>query len=244
MKKRRKPSPRNTKGCNTASKNVNKDDEPQSSKTEVQDISYTMEDLHNDFEQYKANGSSRVMDVESPSRNKVLAQGSNLLQKLGALKSGQRHPKKKKKLSTKGLINVIAAEGAARRKEKVRAVRERNIQKLESSANDQYTDKLDPRKAESFQGMAESKATSSVGDDWYQWNGEWYKWSDYNTGDADAQSVKEVKRDRVNTRLRNWIAAMRRNMRPESKEAALRPFTITRERLDEVSTLLFQPLYE
>ena len=138
---------------------------------------------------------------------------------------------------------MIATERAARRKDKLRVVMERNIQEQECSANDQYTDKLDPRKGESFQGKAESKATSSVGDDWYQWKGEWYKWSDYNTGDTDATSSKEVKHDRVNTRLRNWIAAMRRNMRPESKDAALQPFTITRDRLDEVSTLPFHPMY-
>jgi hypothetical protein len=65
-------------------------------------------------------------------------------------------------------------------------------------------------------------------DEWYQWKGQWYQWN--NTKDT-----KDTKRERINTRLRNWIAAMRRNMKAETKAAALHPFTITRDRFQEVS---------
>jgi hypothetical protein len=240
--KRRKPSPGNTKGSNTASMNLNRHGEPLSFTTEVQNIGYTFADFNKEYRNHKDSASSRVMDVESASPNKVVAQGSNLLRKLGNLNSGKRVSKKKKS-STTDLLKMIATERATRRKEKLRLVRERNRPKKESSANDQFTNKLDQHNEETLQGEAECKDTSEVGDDWYQWKGEWYKWSDYNTGDTDATSSKEVKRDRVNTRLRNWIAAMRRNMRPECKEAALQPFTITRDKLDEVSTLPFHPMY-
>ena len=80
------------------------------------------------------------------------------------------------------------------------------------------------------------------GDDWYQWKGEWYKWDNV-TENTEYPSAKDTKRDRVNTRLRNWIAAMRRNMKPQCKAAALQPFTITRDRLDEVCTFLIHHVH-
>ena len=48
------------------------------------------------------------------------------------------------------------------------------------------------------------------------------------------KSPKPSLKEPVNTRVRNWMLAMRRNMKPEVTQAALRPFTITRERLHEV----------
>ena len=39
-----------------------------------------------------------------------------------------------------------------------------------------------------------------------------------------------------NSRVRNWMVAMRRNFRTKDKKKALAPFTITRDRMDEVRT--------
>jgi hypothetical protein len=39
-----------------------------------------------------------------------------------------------------------------------------------------------------------------------------------------------------NSRVRNWMVAMRRNFRSKDKHKALAPFTITRDRMDEVRT--------
>ena len=72
--------------------------------------------------------------------------------------------------------------------------------------------------------------------DYYEWEGQWYKWDDEEWGQEwlTKKSPKPNKKEPVNTRVRNWMLAMRRNMKPEVKQAALRPFTITRERLHEV----------
>ena len=39
-----------------------------------------------------------------------------------------------------------------------------------------------------------------------------------------------------NSRVRTWMVAMRRNFRSKDKDKALAPFTITRDRMDEVRT--------
>ena len=87
----------------------------------------------------------------------------------------------------------------------------------ESSTDDPQTEKYNPA-------------------DYYEWEGQWYKWDDEEWGQEwlTKKSPKPNKKEPVNTRVRNWMLAMRRNMKPEVKQAALRPFTITRERLHEV----------
>ena len=70
----------------------------------------------------------------------------------------------------------------------------------------------------------------------YEWEGQSYKWDDEECNQEwlTKKSPKPNLKEPVNTRVRNWMLAMRRNMKPEVKQAALRPFTITRERLHEV----------
>ena len=72
--------------------------------------------------------------------------------------------------------------------------------------------------------------------DYYEWEGQWYKWDDEECNQEwlTKKSPKRSLKEPVNTRVRNWMLAMRRNMKPEVTQAALRPFTITRERLHEV----------
>ena len=72
--------------------------------------------------------------------------------------------------------------------------------------------------------------------DYFEWEGQWYKWDEQERRQKclTKNSTSPNKKGPVNTRVRNWMLAMRRNMKPEVKEAALRPFTITRERLHEV----------
>ena len=75
--------------------------------------------------------------------------------------------------------------------------------------------------------------------DYYMWNGQWYKWEE-RTWDEEWQKEPSHKRRNpaaVNTRVRNWMLAMRRNMKPEVKAAALQPFTITRDRMHEVKSM-------
>ena len=115
--------------------------------------------------------------------------------------------------------------------------------KRNSNADAKNTQNWYQKNGEWFQGNDDSKATNAVSDDWYQWNGEWYQWSDGNTENTEAFNEKTAKRDRVNTRLRNWIAAMRRNMRPECVETVLKTFTITRDKMDEVNIILLDPIY-
>jgi hypothetical protein len=74
-------------------------------------------------------------------------------------------------------------------------------------------------------------------EDYYQWKGEWYRWDNKNVETMKGEGVnvtKEPKTSRVNTRLRNWMVAMRRNMKADAKEAALEAFTITRDKTDQV----------
>ncbi len=72
--------------------------------------------------------------------------------------------------------------------------------------------------------------------DYYEWEGQWYKWDEQEwlQNWLTNKSTRPNKKEPVNTRVRNWMLAMRRHMKPEVKQAALRPFTITRERLHEV----------
>ena len=72
--------------------------------------------------------------------------------------------------------------------------------------------------------------------DYYEWEGQWYKWDEQERRQKclTKNSTSPNKKGPVNTRVRNLMLAMLRNMKPEVKEAALRPFTITRERLHEV----------
>ena len=82
------------------------------------------------------------------------------------------------------------------------------------------------------------QAYDNESSDYYMWNGEWYKWDDstWNEEWKKARPQKRQKREPVvNSRVRNWLLAMRRNMKPEVTAAALRPFTITRDRMNEVN---------
>jgi hypothetical protein len=73
-------------------------------------------------------------------------------------------------------------------------------------------------------------------EEYYQWKGKWYRWDNDTEwkGKSEVCVPKECKPQRVNSRLRNWIVAMRRNMKEEKKTAAFKPFTITRDNTDQV----------
>ena len=63
----------------------------------------------------------------------------------------------------------------------------------------------------------------------------------------DANTFKATKERPVgpkqNSRVRNWMVAMRRNFRSEDKNKALAPFTITRDRMDEVRNVIVSITY-
>ena len=95
----------------------------------------------------------------------------------------------------------------------------------DKSLSDEKNDSAEDSKAEAFEDNEE----------YYQWKGKWYRWD---TGNVETnkleQEPKEQKPQRVNSRLRNWIVAMRRNMKADAKAAALQPFTISRDKMDQV----------
>ena len=95
----------------------------------------------------------------------------------------------------------------------------------DKSLSDEKNDSAEDSKAEAFEDNEE----------YYQWKGKWYRWE---TGNVETnkleQEPKEQKPQRVNSRLRNWIVAMRRNMKEDAKAAALQPFTISRDKMDQV----------
>ena len=92
-------------------------------------------------------------------------------------------------------------------------------------------------KSEAYEPSTEDTQTETYNPaDYHEWEGQWYKWDEQERRQKclTKNSTSPNKKGPVNTRVRNWMLAMRRNMKPEVKEAALRPFTITRERLHEV----------
>ena len=92
-------------------------------------------------------------------------------------------------------------------------------------------------KSEAYEPSTEDTQTETYNPaDYYEWEGQWYKWDEQERRQKclTKNSTSPNKKGPVNTRVHNWMLAMRRNMKPEVKEAALRPFTITRERLHEV----------
>ncbi len=85
----------------------------------------------------------------------------------------------------------------------------------------------------------DNKQALEHNEEYYQWKGEWYRWDTYNEKtqkeETDLRVPKEQKPQRVNSRLHNWIiVAMRRNMKPDATAAALQPFSITRDKMDQV----------
>ncbi len=55
--------------------------------------------------------------------------------------------------------------------------------------------------------------------------------------------TKSAQGPKQNSRVRNWMVAMRRNFRSEDKNKALAPFTITRDRMDEVRNVVVSITY-
>ncbi len=55
-----------------------------------------------------------------------------------------------------------------------------------------------------------------------------------NTEDTSSKQTKPSQSLKQNTRVQNWMVAMRRNFREEDKNKALAPFTITRDKMDQV----------
>jgi hypothetical protein len=97
----------------------------------------------------------------------------------------------------------------------------------------------------------DNKQAFEHNEEYYQWKGEWYRWDNYNektwTGATDQRVTKEhvpkeQKQHRLNTRLRNWIVAMRRNMKADATAAALAPFSITRDKMDQVCLTFHESL--
>jgi hypothetical protein len=150
---------------------------------------------------------------------------------------GRANSKKKKTITTPKM-----------RKRKVgKHTKNTSVQNLQSGTNKEKSvrcekkDSAEDCKAEAFQDNEE----------YYQWKGKWYRWD---TGNVETnkfepeskwegeqvQAAKEQKRGRVNSRLRNWIVAMRRNMKEDAKAAALQPFTISRDKMDQV----YPPIHE
>ena len=138
-------------------------------------------------------------------------------------------PLKRRKLLTQGLniLNSITSETESKD-----VMSSHKVPNVENKRRTKF------KQAKGTKQVSEATPSREIVDattdsEYYMWKGEWYRWEE-SYQDTEWNGTKKKRTGPTNTRLRNWMQAMRRNMKPDTIEAALKPFTITRENIEQV----------
>ena len=169
----------------------------------------------------------------------IFGEGSKLMRHIDKLVETEVHKKRQTKFSTKKKRARLLKLSVILSNRKKKKMKRMSSQTLEHAQTDKSTLEQGSHVVQNSTQASHAHADQAYenNEDWYQWKGEWYRWDNKTVETMKGEGLnvtKEPKTSRVNTRLRNWMVAMRRNMKADAKEAALEAFTITWDKTDQV----------